>query len=146
MAYHSVVGTHRWVFADLRDLMAKATPPRAGDMLAGIAAGSAEENVAAKMCLADLPLKTFLNEALIPYDSDEVTRLIIDQHDDAAFAPIAHLTVGDFRNFLLSDAATSAVLARLAPGITPEMAAAVAKIMRNQDLILVAKNARVVRL
>ena len=144
MAYRSLVGTHSWVFADLKDLMAKATPLRAGDMLAGIAAGSAEENVAAKMCLADLPLKIFLNEALIPYESDEVTRLIIDHHDAIAFAPIASMTVGDFRNFLLSDAATSGALARLAPGITPEMAAAVSKIMRNQDLILVAKKARVV--
>jgi ethanolamine ammonia-lyase large subunit len=144
VVYHAVIGTHRWVFSDLKDLMAKATPLRAGDMLAGIAAGSGEENVAAKMCLADLPLKTFLNEAVIPYESDEVTRLIIDHHDVAAFAPIAHLTVGDFRNYLLSDATTSTALAALARGITPEMAAAVAKIMRNQDLILVAKKARVV--
>ena len=144
MTYRHDVGSHRWVFADLKDLMAKATPPRSGDMLAGIAAGSAEENVAAKICLASVPLKTFLAEALIPYESDEVTRLIIDTHDAAAFAPVAHLTVGDFRNFLLSDAATPAVLAGLAPGITPEMAAAVSKLMRNQDLILVAKKCPVV--
>ncbi len=144
MVYRSRTGTHNWAFGDLKELMAKATPLRAGDMLAGIAAESAEENVAAKMCLADLPLKTFLTEALIPYESDAVTRLIIDEHDDAAFAPIAHMTVGDFRNYLLSDAATSATLAALTPGITPEMAAAVSKIMRNQDLILVAKKARVV--
>src|SRR5579863_5372656 len=132
MAYHPVIGTHRWAFADLRDLMAKATPLRSGDVLAGIAADSAEENVAAKLCLADVPLKRFLDEALIPYETDEVTRLIIDQHDAVAFAPIAHMTVGEFRNFLLSDEATSATLARLAPGIAPEMAAAVSKIMRNQ--------------
>ena len=126
MAYHAVIGGHRWVFADLREVMAKATKPRSGDMLAGIAAQSAEENVAAKMCLADLPLATFLSEALIPYEQDEVTRLIIDGHDGAAFAAIAHMTVGDFRNYLLSDAATSGALAQLAPGITPEIAAAMA--------------------
>ncbi len=144
MTYRHDVGTRRWVFADLRELMAKATPPRSGDMLAGIAAGSAEENVAAKICLADVPLKRFLTEVLIPYETDEVTRLIIDTHDPVAFAPIAHMTVGDFRNFLLSDAATPAVLAMLAPGITPEMAAAVSKLMRNQDLILIAKKCPVV--
>jgi ethanolamine ammonia-lyase large subunit len=144
MSYRHDVGARRWAFSDLKDLMAKATPPRSGDMLAGIAAGSAEENVAAKICLADVPLKTFLAEALIPYERDEVTRLIIDTHDAAAFAPISHMTVGEFRNFLLSDAATPAVLAALAPGITPEMAAAVSKLMRNQDLILVAKKCPVV--
>ncbi|MFG1463160.1 ethanolamine ammonia-lyase subunit EutB [Xanthobacter sp. DSM 24535] len=138
------IGPKSFVFADLKDLMAKATPPRSGDMLAGIAAGSAEENIAAKMCLAEVPLKTFLSEALIPYDEDEVTRLILDGHDFAAFAPVASLTVGDFRDYLLSDAATSDVLVRLAPGLTPEMVAAVSKIMRNQDLILVAKKCRVV--
>ncbi len=144
MTYRHDVGTRRWVFADLRELMAKATPPRSGDMLAGIAAGSAEENVAAKICLADVPLKRFLTEVLIPYETDEVTRLIIDTHDAVAFAPISHMTVGDFRNFLLSDAATPSVLAKLAPGITPEMAAAVSKLMRNQDLILIAKKCPVV--
>jgi len=144
MAYRYAIGPRGWVFADLRELMAKATPLRSGDMLAGIAAGSAEENMAAKMCLAEVPLKFFLSETLIPYESDEVTRLIIDTHDAAAFAPIAHLTVGDFRDFLLSDGCTSEVLAGLAPGIIPEMAAAVSKLMRNQDLILVAKKAQVV--
>ncbi len=144
MAYRHVIGARSWVFADLRDLMAKATPPRSGDMLAGIAAASAEENVAARMCLAEVPLATFLTEALVPYEADEVTRLILDTHDAAAFAPVAHLTVGDFRDFLLSERATPAVLAALAPGITPEMAAAVSKLMRNQDLIMVAKKCRVV--
>jgi ethanolamine ammonia-lyase large subunit len=144
MDFRSQTGTHRWVFADLKDLMAKATPPRSGDRLAGIAAGSAEETVAARLCLADLPLRRFLTEALIPYEQDAVTRLIIDTHDDAAFAPVASMTVGQFRDFLLSDAATPAVLAGLAPGITPEMAAAVSKLMRNQDLILVARKCRVV--
>ncbi|WP_341899433.1 ethanolamine ammonia-lyase subunit EutB, partial [Ferrovibrio terrae] len=133
-----------WRFADLKTLMAKATPPRSGDRLAGIAADSAEECVAAKMALAELPLATFLSEALIPYEEDEVTRLIIDSHDAAAFAEISHLTVGDFRDFLTSDQCDSATLSRIAPGITPEMAAAVSKLMRNQDLILVARKCRVV--
>ncbi len=144
MAYRYAVGRTTWAFADLKDLMAKATPLRSGDMLAGIAAGSAEEGMAARHCLADLPLKTFLAEPLIPYDDDDVTRLVIDRHDDAAFAPIAHLTVGGFRDWLLSDLATSVVLARIAPGVTPEMAAAVSKIMRNQDLVLAARKCRVV--
>ena len=130
---------HTFQFRDLKDLMAKATPARSGDSLAGVAAQTAHERVVAQMTLADLPLRTFLNEALIPYEADEVTRLIIDTHDAQAFAPISHLTVGDFRNWLLADDTDAAVLAAVAPGITPEMAAAVSKIMRNQDLILVAK-------
>ncbi|MEO6854665.1 MAG: ethanolamine ammonia-lyase subunit EutB [Rhodoferax sp.] len=138
------VGAHTYRFRDLRDLLAKATPLRSGDLLAGVAAGNAQERVAAQMALADLPLATFLNLAVVPYESDEVTRLILDTHDAAAFAPIRHLTVGDFRNWLLSDAVDSATLAVVAPGITPEMAAAVSKIMRNQDLILVAKKCRVI--
>ncbi|WP_371345976.1 ethanolamine ammonia-lyase subunit EutB [Ancylobacter sp. IITR112] len=144
MAYRTTAGSHSYAFADLKDLMAKATPPRSGDMLAGIAAATAEENVAARMCLADVPLATFLTEVLVPYEEDEVTRLIIDTHDAAAFRPIAHMTVGAFRDFLLSDGATSEVLAALAPAVTPEMAAAVSKLMRNQDLIAVAKKCRVV--
>ncbi|MBI3730806.1 MAG: ethanolamine ammonia-lyase subunit EutB [Burkholderiales bacterium] len=139
-----IVGTRTYQFRDLRDLLAKATPLRSGDLLAGVAAATAEERVVAQMCLAELPLKTFLNEALVPYESDEVTRLIIDEHDAAAFASISHLSVGDFRNWLLSDAADTATLTALAPGITPEMAAAVSKLMRVQDLILVAKKCRVV--
>jgi ethanolamine ammonia-lyase large subunit len=131
-------------FSDLKELMGKATPPRSGDVLAGVAARSAEENVAAKMALADVPLKRFLTEALVPYESCDVTRLIIDRHDAAAFAPVAHMTVGGFRDWLLSEAATTEVLARIAPGITPEMAAAVSKIMRNQDLILAARKVEVV--
>lgn len=142
--YRTHLSHHSYQFPDLRTLMAKATPARSGDYLAGVAAGSAEERMAARMALADLPLKTFLNEALIPYEQDEVTRLIMDNHDSAAFAPISHLTVGDFRNWLLSEAANSQTLARVAPGITPEMAAAVSKLMRNQDLILVARKCRVV--
>ena len=133
-----------YAFPDLRDLMAKASPPRSGDRLAGIAAQSAAERVAAQMALADLPLATFLNETVVPYEDDEVTRLIIDDHDAAAFAPIAHLTVGGFRDWLLGDDATTETLSALASGITPEMAAAVAKICRNQDLILIAAKCRVV--
>ncbi|MDI9869889.1 ethanolamine ammonia-lyase subunit EutB [Flectobacillus roseus] len=131
-------------FADLRTLMAKATPKRSGDELAGVAANSAEERVAAQMALADVPLKVFLNEALVPYEKDEVTRLIIDTHDLAAFSPISHLTVGDFRNFLLSENTTTEILQQISKGITPEMAAAVSKLMRIQDLINVASKCSVV--
>jgi ethanolamine ammonia-lyase large subunit len=142
--YRSACGGTTYLFADLKDLLAKASPPRSGDALAGIAAASAEENVAARMALADLPLRRFLDEAVVPYETDEVTRLILDGHHAAAFAPVAHLTVGDFRDWLLSEAATTEALARLAPGLTPEMAAAVSKIMRNQDLILAARKIEVV--
>jgi ethanolamine ammonia-lyase large subunit len=144
MSYRYSLGGQAWVFADLKELLAKATPLRSGDMLAGIAAGSAVEHAAAKCCLADLPLTTFLLEPVIPYEEDEVTRLIIDTHDQKAFAPVAHFCVGEFRNWLLSAHATSARLVALAPGVTPEMAAAVSKLMRNQDLIQVAKKAPVV--
>ena len=143
-AFRHTVGGHTYQFPDLQALMARATPLRSGDLLAGVAAGSARERVAAQMALAEVPLTRFLSEALVPYEEDEVTRLIVDTHDAAAFAPVRHLTVGDFRNWLLSDAADSAALTALAPGITPEMAAAVSKTMRNQDLILVAKKCRVV--
>ncbi|HEY8906297.1 MAG TPA: ethanolamine ammonia-lyase subunit EutB, partial [Rhodoferax sp.] len=142
--YTHSVGANTYSFRDLKDLMAKATPARSGDLLAGVAAHSAQERAAAQMALAEVPLKTFLTETLVPYEDDEITRLIIDSHDAQAFAPVSHLTVGDFRNWLLGDEVDSAVLAALAPGITPEMAAAVSKIMRNQDLILVAKKCRVV--
>jgi ethanolamine ammonia-lyase large subunit len=144
MGYRVAIGTRSYLFSDLKELMAKATPPRSGDRLAGLAAESMEEMMAARMALADLPLRTFLHEALIPYESDEVTRLIVDRHDAAAFAPVASLTVGAFRDWLCSEGATTEVLAKLAPGITPEMAAAVSKLMRNQDLILVARKCRVV--
>ena len=144
MAYRHTLGGERYRFADLKDVMAKATPLRSGDQLAGIAAATAAERMAAKMCLAELPLAHFLSEALIPYETDEVTRLIVDTHDAAAFAPVAHLSVGDFRDWLLSDAADEATLTTLRPGLTPEMAAAVSKLMRHQDLILVARKCRVV--
>jgi ethanolamine ammonia-lyase large subunit len=131
-------------FEDLRDLLAKASPYRSGDALAGIAAESGEQRAAAQMTLADVPLREFLQQALVPYEEDEVTRLIIDTHDPAAFAPVAALTVGDLRDWLLSDAATGEALTAVAPGLTPEMAAAVSKLMRVQDLILVARKIRVV--
>ena len=144
MGHAQTVGKHVYRFDDLKVLLAKATQLRSGDQLAGIAAGSAEERMAARLALADLPLSTFLRDAVIPYEDDEVTRLIVDSHDAAAFAPVAHLTVGDFRDWLLSDAASSDTLAALAPGLTPEMVAAVSKLMRNQDLILAARKCRVV--
>ena len=144
MAYTHTVGAQNYQFADLKSVMAKATPARSGDYLAGVAAGTYAERMAARMCLAEIPLARFLEEHLIPYADDEVTRLIVDSHDAEAFSEISHLTVGDFRNWLLSDHATSPVLARVAAGITPEMAAAVSKIMRNQDLIIVARKCRVV--
>ncbi|WP_413737700.1 ethanolamine ammonia-lyase subunit EutB [Sodalis sp. RH21] len=142
--FQATLSQNSYRFADLRELLAKASPPRSGDYLAGVAAASAEERMAARIALADVPLPLFLQQPLIPYEDDEVTRLIIDGHDTAAFAPIAHLTVGDFRDWLLSERTDSARLALVAPGITPEMAAAVSKIMRNQDLILVAKKCRVI--
>jgi ethanolamine ammonia-lyase large subunit len=143
MAYRHVIDATSYVFADLRELLAKATPPRSGDRLAGIAADSAEEMIAARIALANVPLKQFLNEAVIPYEDDEVTRLIVDTHDAESFAVISSLTVGGFRDWLLSDAASAATLAKLAPAVMPEMAAAVSKLMRNQDLILVAKKCEV---
>ena len=142
--YAATIGARRYTFADLKTLLAKASPARSGDALAGLAAGSGEERVAARYALADLPLVTFLNEALVAYEDDEVTRLIIDGHDSAAFGAISHLTVGGFRDWLLSDAATTPMLADIAAGVTPEIAAAVSKIMRLQDLMLVAAKCSVV--
>ncbi len=144
MTYQHSLGSVTYEFSDLRSLLAKATPVRSGDQLAGVAAENSQERVAACHALADLPLKTFLNEAIIPYETDEVTRLIIDSHDATAFASVSHLTVGGFRDWLLSAQATPDVLQRLAPGLTPEMVAAVCKLMRNQDLILVASRCHVV--
>jgi ethanolamine ammonia-lyase large subunit len=143
MIYRHAIAAHSYVFDNLRDLLAKATPRRSGDRLAGVAAGTAEEMIAARMALADVPLKQFLEETVVAYEDDEVTRLIIDSHDEQAFAAISSLTTGAFRDWLLSDAATSTTLAQVAPGITPEMAAAVSKLMRNQDLILVAKKCEI---
>ena len=134
----------RHAFDDLKALLAAATPLRSGDQLAGVAADSAERRVAARYALADLPLATFLNDLVVPYETDEVTRLIVDSHDAAAFAAISHLTVGAFRDWLLSNATDGAALTAVAPGITPEMAAAVSKLMRNQDLIAVARKIRII--
>jgi ethanolamine ammonia-lyase large subunit len=144
MSYSATIANTRYVFDDLRVLLAKATPARSGDVLAGLAAESAEERVAAQFALADLPLAHFLSEQVVPYEADEVTRLIVDRHDADAFAPVRSFTVGELRDWLLSDEATEGRLAALAPGITPEMAAAVSKLMRVQDLILAAAKIRVV--
>ena len=144
MTYKNIIAQQQYTFPDLKTLMAKATPLRSGDELAGIAASNATERVAAQITLADVPLKTFLNEAIIDYDSDEVTRLILDEHRADLFAPISHFTVGDFRNWLLSSDATTEKLQHLAFGLTPEMVAAVSKIMRNQDLIYVASKCEVI--
>jgi ethanolamine ammonia-lyase large subunit len=148
MPYAHTVGGARYTFSSLAQLLACATPARSGDQLAGICASTAQQRVAAQMALADLPLKHFLNEAVIPHETDEVTRLILDTHDATAFSPIASFTVGDFRDWLLSDDATPTPtqdrLAALAPGLTPEMAAAVSKLMRLQDLVLVARKISVV--
>ena len=144
MAYRHVIANTAYVFNDLRDLLAKASPPRSGDCLAGIAAESAEQMVAARIALADVPLRQFLNETVIAYETDEVTRLIVDSHDTEAFAPIASLTVGSFRDWLLAAKASPDVLKAISRGLTPEMAAAVSKLMRNQDLILAAKKCEVV--
>jgi len=139
-----MIGNRTYRFADLKTLLAKATPPRAGDQLAGISAATEEERVAARMTLAELPLKQFLSEAVIPYEDDEITRLSMDTHDAAAFSIIAHLTVGDFRNWLLADSTDTAQLAEITAGLTPEMVAAVSKLMRNQDLISVARKCNVI--
>lgn len=143
-AYALTLGTRTYTFADLKEVLAKASPHRSGDVLAGLAAASAEERVAARYVLSEVPLTRFLEEPLIPYEDDEVTRLIVDTHDAAAFVRVASLSVGSFRDWLLSDEADTAALTALAPGLTPEMVAAVSKLMRNQDLMLVAKKCRVV--
>jgi ethanolamine ammonia-lyase large subunit len=144
MAYRFTIRQHNYVFHDLKTLLAKASPHRSGDVLAGLAAHSYQQLVAAQMALADVPLKAFLNEAIIPYETDDVTRLIFDTHSATAFAPISHFTVGDLRNWLLSYQADTDALSKIAAGLTPEMVAAVSKLMRNQDLIAVAQKCEVV--
>jgi len=144
MAFSHTLGNRRYSFESLRVLLAKASPARSGDVLAGVAAESAQERVAAQLALADLPLAHFLSEQVIPYEDDEVTRLIADTHDRDAFTPLRSFTVGELRDWLLSDEATEERLAQLAPGLTPEIAAAVSKLMRVQDLIAVAGKIRVV--
>ena len=144
MKFRGAIGNHGYVFAGLRELLAKASPARSGDVLAGVAAASAEERVAAQFALADVPLAHFLDEAVVPYEEDDVTRLIVDTQDQDAFAPVRSFTVGELRDWLLGNEATEERLAALAPGLTPEMAAAVSKLMRVQDLIAAAKKMRVV--
>jgi len=144
MSYRHTINHTTYEFNDLRTLLARATPFRSGDALAGVCADTSEERVAAQMALADVPLKTFLQEMVIPYEKDEITRLIIDSHHAQAFELVSHFTVGQFRDWLLSDQADTFTLQQLAPGITPEMVAAVSKLMRNQDLISVAKKCEVV--
>ncbi len=144
MGYHHTIGARSYQFDSLRTLLARASPERSGDHLAGVAAANAQERIAAQMALAELPLATFLSEAVVPYETDEVTRLIIDSHSASAFVPVSHLTVGDFRNWLLGDSANSSTLAALAPGLTPEMVAAVSKLCRVQDLVLIARKCSVV--
>ncbi len=144
MGYAHTIGSRRWRFDDLATLLARASPPRSGDALAGVAAATAEERMAARLALADVPLARILAEPVIPPERDEVSALILAQHDAAAFAPIAHLTVGGLRDWLLSDAVDGAALERVAAGLTPEMVAAASKLMRNQDLVLAARKRRVV--
>jgi ethanolamine ammonia-lyase large subunit len=144
MGYQHTLDSRVWHFDDLKTLLAKASPYRSGDVLAGVAAESPVERTAARMALAELPLVRFLEEPMIPGEEDDVTRLILESHDARAFAPVAHLTVGDFRDWLLGEAADEATLTAIRPGLTPEMVAAVSKLMRNQDLISVARRCRVV--
>ena len=144
MRYRTILHSQVFAFDDLKQVMAAASPARSGDYLAGVGAVTSQQRMAARHVLADTPLKQFLTEALVPYEDDNVTRLIIDSHDAAAFMPVAHLTGGDFRNWLLSGPCTTAVLTALSPGLTPEMVAAVSKLMRNQDLIAVARKCSVV--
>jgi len=144
MLLRHTINSVTYRFDGLKELLAKATAARSGDELAGVAAKSAVERVAARIVLADLPLRAFVEEPLVPYAEDEVTRLIFDRHDAPAFALVSHLTVGGFRDWLLSDHATGATLRVLAPGLMPEMVAAVSKLMRVQDLVAVARKIEVV--
>ena len=144
MTFSHTIDSVTYRFNDLKTLLAKATSVRSGDVLAGIAATSELERAAARFALADVPLKHFLNEAVIPYEEDDVTRLIVDTHDAASFAPISSLTVGDLRDWLLSAGDHAHTLRSISRGLTPEMVAAVSKLMRNQDLILVASRCSVV--
>src|SRR6202142_1015958 len=132
----------RFDFSDLRELFAKANEEKSGDQLAGVAARSERERVAAKRQLADLPLAAIIQQPLIDPDQDDVSRLIAETFDEEAFRPIKSLTVGEFREFILDDAAAAAGLKSLQWAITPEIAAAVAKIMSNKDLILAAAKIR----
>ena len=144
MSYKSSVGFRVYKFESLKELLAKASAPKSGDRLASVGSDSHEERVAARMALSEVPLKRFLSEAVVPYEEDECTRLFMDSHDLQAFSEVSALTVGDFRNRLLSDRVDSRILTRIAAGLTPEMVAAVSKLMQLQDLITVARKCRVV--
>ena len=144
MAYRFTLGNENYRFEDLKSVLAKASPLRSGDVLAGLAASTNAERIAAQYVLSELPLKVFLNEAIVPYESDEVTRLILDTHDAKAFEPISHFTVGDLRDWLLQDATQGQDIASIKNALTPEMVAAVSKLMRNQDLIAVSSKIEVV--
>lgn len=144
MAFYHTIRGNNFVFQDLKTLLAKASPFRTGDALAGLVADSNQERVAAQLALSKVYLSTFLNEAIIPYEQDEITRLIIDNHDKLAFSPISSLTVGEFRDWLLTNELDTNTLTAIAKGLTPEMVAAVSKIMRNQDLIAVAQKCEVI--
>jgi len=144
MLLRHTINSVTYCFDGPKELLAKATAARSGDELAGVAAKSAVERVAARIVLADLPLEVFIEEPLIPYAEDEVTRLIFDRHDASAFASVSHLTVGGFRDWLLSEHATAEILHKLAPGLMPEMVAAVSKLMRVQDLVAVARKIEVI--
>ena len=139
MSYRHTISNNVYVFKDLKTLLAKASPLRSGDVLAGVAANNHQERIAAQIALADVPLKTFLNEAIIPYEEDDVTRLIMDNHNAHLFEPISHFTVGQLRDWLLSDEADTVTLQNLAMSLTPAMVAAVSKLMRNHDFIAVAQ-------
>lgn len=144
MVYRFTLGHQNYLFDDLKTLMAKASPHRSGDVLAGIAANNNVERIAAQYALSELPLKTFLKEAVVPYESDEVTRLIIDTHDAKSFVRISHLTVGELRDFFLEDTTNGNTILELSRALTPEMVAAVSKLMRNQDLIVVSSKIELV--
>ena len=144
MSYKINLRGRVYEFEDLKTVLAKATPKRSGDELAEVAAEDSKERIAAQRCLSELPLKVFLEDLVIPYEDDEVTRLIIDEHDAEAFQPISTLSVGEFRDYLLSYAVNGETIKKMAPGLIPEMVAAVSKIMRNQDLISVAQKIEVV--
>jgi ethanolamine ammonia-lyase large subunit len=129
-------------FSDLRELFAKASEEKSGDQLAGIAARSERERVAAKRKLADLPLDDIVQRPLIDPSNDDVTRLILETYDPQSFRPLASMTVGEFREFLLDDATTDLQIQQLQSAIIPEIAAAVAKLMSNKDLVLAAARIR----
>jgi len=144
MKYYQTVGSFAYSFDDLKTVLAKATPEKSGDRMAGLGAESEKERIAAKLVLADIPLRTFLDEPIVPYEEDSVTRLIIDSHNEVAFSPVAHMTVGGLREWLLAYETDGDLINQVGPGLMPEMVAAVSKIMSNQDLILVASKIRIV--